>query len=305
MAFIEGHIHFFFAVAVVLIGLLMRGTGRHFVSDGARLYLINWYDKIAKNGISEQVDNYNIPYQIIIYLMTKLPISTLTAYKAVSCIFDFGIALLVCLYVWTVSKRKNIKNAILAFTFVFCSPIVIMNSAVWAQCDAIYAFFALAALFSMFKEKYVLSFVLWGISFAFKLQAIYLLPFYLIYYLCRKPEFQEAKVFWGIAIWSLYTCNFFLTNMHERYAYILEIVAILYCFVTPMGIPLAVLLNLASVFTYANYLFGYQAIPLNIVAFGGIFLYAAFSFWLFRSVLPGGGKRKQGHWIWKTKYDNT
>lgn len=157
----------------------------------------------------------------------------------------------------------------------------------------------------MFKEKYVLSFVLWGISFAFKLQAIYLLPFYLIYYLCRKPEFQEAKVFWGIAIWSLYTCNFFLTNMHERYAYILEIVAILYCFVTPMGIPLAVLLNLASVFTYANYLFGYQAIPSNIVAFEGIFLYAAFSFWLFRSVLPGGGKRKQGHWIWKTKYDNT
>lgn len=153
MAFIEGHIHFFFAVAVVLIGLLMRGTGRHFVSDGARLYLINWYDKIAKNGISEQVDNYNIPYQIIIYLMTKLPISTLTAYKAVSCIFDFGIALLVCLYVWTVSKRKNIKNAILAFTFVFCSPIVIMNSAVWAQCDAIYAFLRSPHCFLCLKKN--------------------------------------------------------------------------------------------------------------------------------------------------------
>lgn len=376
LEFIEKHVHVIFAVAVVLIGTFMRMAGRHFVSKDAGLFLLNWYDEIAENGISKQVGDYNIPYQILIYLMTKLPINVLSAFKMVSCIFDLGIALLAGLFAHTVSQREKQRNAVLAFTFVFCSPIVIMNSAVWAQCDAIYAFFALAALLMLFKEKYILSFVLWGLSLAFKLQAIYLLPFYLIYYVCRKKysllhflvvpptvvlaslpgllagrrfmevidiyvnqtkawdvlyinyanvyalvadsevrgnyemfrnfamfltllllgiglyqcvcrkaQLQHPKEFWGMVIWTLFTCNFFLTNMHERYAYLLEIIAILYCFITTKGIPLAVFLNLASIFTYAYFLFAYRAVSLNVAALAVFLLYAVFSVWMFRCVL--------------------
>ena len=82
--FIEKHIHLLFAGAVLLIGCCMRIAGFHFLSHDAKCYLLKWYDQIAANGISEQVGNYNIPYQLIIYLLTKLPLKPLHAYKVVS-----------------------------------------------------------------------------------------------------------------------------------------------------------------------------------------------------------------------------
>ena len=91
--FIEKHIHLLFAGAVLLIGCCMRIAGFHFLSHDAKCYLLKWYDQIAANGISEQVGNYNIPYQLIIYLLTKLPLKPLHAYKVVSCAFDLAMAM--------------------------------------------------------------------------------------------------------------------------------------------------------------------------------------------------------------------
>lgn len=373
--FIEKHIHLLFAGAVLLIGCCMRIAGFHFLSHDAKCYLLKWYDQIAANGISEQVGNYNIPYQLIIYLLTKLPLKPLHAYKVVSCAFDLAMALLGGYIVWDMADKNKERKGILAFTFVFCSPIVLMNSSVWAQCDSMYAFFGIAALYFLFREKFTFSFILLGLSFAFKLQAIFFLPFFLIYYVCRKkysifhfliipmmmaiaslpgliaghspkeilgiyigqtntfnrvyanfpsvyalltnakgsgdyPMFRKMailfmvlmlgiglyfcivkkvqldskKVFWGILIWSLYTCCLFLPNMHERYAYVLEVVAILYCFLTPAGIPFAIVVNLLSIFTYGKYLFGYRAISLEVSALINLIAYVSFTYWLFSKV---------------------
>lgn len=74
----------------------------------------------------------------------------------------------------------------MAFACVFCSPIVLLNSAVWGQCDSIYTFFGILAFVLLYKEKYALSMLAFGAAFAFKLQAVFFLPFFLICYLCRK-----------------------------------------------------------------------------------------------------------------------
>ncbi len=371
--FIQAHIHIFFVAAVLLLGCGMRIVGYHFLSDDARLYLLKWYDQIAVKGISEQVGNYNIPYQILIYILTKLPLKPLHAYKTVSCIFDLGMALLCGWIIWMLSDKSREWRGVMAFALVFCSPIVVLNSSVWAQCDSIYTFFGIAAFLMLWKEKYRLSFVFLGLAFAFKLQSAFFLPFFLLYYVYKKrfsicnflivpvmmilmslpgliagrnigeiffiyagqtntynrvfvnfpnvytlltnmkgggdyPMFRfyailmtililgfgvyfcvsrnarldQAKVFWGVVIWTLYSCSFFLPNMHERYAYVMEALAIAYCFITPAGIPVAVTANLLSTMTYAYYLFDHKyVVSISMASLISLLVYIGFTRWLF------------------------
>lgn len=62
-----------------------------------------------------------------------------------------------------------------------------LNSAAWAQCDSIYTFFAVSALAALLiGDKPLLSMLLYGASLAFKLQAMFLLPFLLLVYFVKK-----------------------------------------------------------------------------------------------------------------------
>ncbi len=54
------------------------------------------------------------------------------------------------------------------------------------QCDSIYATFVVLSFLYLLKEKYLSSFLLLGIAFAFKLQFIFILPVYLFVYLKKK-----------------------------------------------------------------------------------------------------------------------
>ena len=72
--------------------------------------------------------------------------------------------------------------AITAFTVIWISPVVLFNSSMWAQCDSIYTFFALLAVYLLYKEKNIPAFVFLGIALSFKLQAIFVLPFFLFIY---------------------------------------------------------------------------------------------------------------------------
>ena len=53
----------------------------------------------------------------------------------------------------------------------------------------------------MFDERYMLSFVMLGIAFSFKFQAIFIVPFIICYYICKKQFsilyfFVSVAVFW-------------------------------------------------------------------------------------------------------------
>lgn len=88
--FIKKHILLFLLVAVTIIAIFLRACGMDFQSDDFNSFLNSWWSIIKLNdftGLATQVGNYNIPYQIIIYLMTLLPLNALYAYKIVSIIF--------------------------------------------------------------------------------------------------------------------------------------------------------------------------------------------------------------------------
>ena len=130
--------------------------------------------------------NYNMLYQTIISLLTYIPIKELYGYKILSIVFDYLLASAVAYIIYTLTDNKRELKAKSGFLITIMSPIVIMNSSVWAQCDAIYVFFCLCTIQCIIKEKYSLAFILWGIAFSFKLQAVFLLPFVVLIYLYKR-----------------------------------------------------------------------------------------------------------------------
>lgn len=101
-----------------------------------------------------------------------------------SIIFDYILAFAAGILVREITRNKNLS--LITFTIISILPSVLLNGAMWGQCDSIYASFVLFSLYFLIKEKYIKSFVLLGIAFSFKLQFIFILPLYIVLYVCKK-----------------------------------------------------------------------------------------------------------------------
>ena len=102
--FIQKNIIFIFLGAVTVCGTLLRAFGMDFQSDDFNSFLNPWWSQIQYggiNGLAKQVGNYNIPYQIITYILTLLPFSALHSYKLLSIIFDFVLAVSAAMLVYS------------------------------------------------------------------------------------------------------------------------------------------------------------------------------------------------------------
>lgn len=74
--------------------------------------------------------------------------------------------------------------------------------------------------------------------------------------LCIKKCELTKESFLYIAFILAFTCTEFLPSMHERYAFPIEILAIIIAFKQRKTIPLAIWLTVSSCITYGSYLFG-------------------------------------------------
>ena len=172
--------------AVTLLGALIRLSLRLFVSMDAIYILLPWYDMISQNGLYEQVGDYNLLYQFLIWIMTKVPVPPLYAYKALSCAGDYFLALAAALLAGQIAEENRLWKGIWAYTAVLLCPVAFFNSALWAQCDAIFTAFSILGLYFLEKERYNWAIVSLGMSFAFKLHAVFVLPVYLFVYFSRR-----------------------------------------------------------------------------------------------------------------------
>lgn len=187
---IKANIWWFVLIVATFAAVGMRLSGRDFISRDAEAFLLPWFEQIKNLGgfsaLKQQVGNYNIPYQICIALMTYLPIQPLYQYKLFSVLFDFILAVGAAALVYACCEKNKSVKACIAYAVTLCLPTVVFNSSVWAQCDSIFTAFAVWSLYFLRKERYTAAFSFFGLAFAFKLQAIFILPVYVIYYFITK-----------------------------------------------------------------------------------------------------------------------
>ena len=136
-----------FLLGISLIGGVLRFWLRNDISGDYRAFLQPWYETIQQFGgkaLGVQVGDYNLPYQTFILMMTYLPLKPLYAYKLVSCIFDYLLAVLAGKLAGILGGTRKAQMALYGAVLLF--PQVWIDSAHWAQCDAIYTFWLLVCV---------------------------------------------------------------------------------------------------------------------------------------------------------------
>ena len=194
-------IDFAFVLCVIILSLNARLALFPMISGDYVGFLGPWLHRIRELGgfysLGHEISNYSSAYMIIMSFLSYLNADPLYSIKAVSVFFDYVAALAVfsLLFVLTESPRR----AIIGMSAFLMMPTGILNSAYWGQCDMIYAAFVLLGLCYYCRGSTETAMWLTAVAFAFKLQALFILPFYIIMwlrpYIMKNGERATVKLY--------------------------------------------------------------------------------------------------------------
>lgn len=163
-----------------------------YISPDYVSFLSQWTETMRSMTIQEvlatPIGDYNMPYLYLLLLISRIPVYDLYCIKLLSVLADLFLAMAIVKLAGLVTRRSGFLLA--AFFGGLLAPTVFLNSAYWAQCDGIYVAFALWGLYFGLKSRPILSMILFAVSFAFKLQAIFILPI-IVFFLVKgniKPK---------------------------------------------------------------------------------------------------------------------
>ncbi len=188
---------------VTILSLLVRLYLFPNVKGDYTSFLKNWYLTYLNEGVSalgKKIGDYTPCYNYLLYFLSlfKLqPENTFTLFsqqcdpvlfgiKTISTVFDYGMAV----YAYFIGKEffKDKLKPIFIYALTIFGLTVVLNSAMWGQCDSIYVFFITGSIYYLIKSKQqpVLSTFMLSMAFCFKLQTVFVLPVFLILYLKKQ-----------------------------------------------------------------------------------------------------------------------
>ena len=197
----------FIGLALILFSIWRRYAGLNFESIDMKEYIEIWYDFLSRkgfhDGLGTSFSNYTPPYLYLLAVATKTKsfLSWIVGIKLIGILFDVYGALITGLLVF--KKYKKIEISFLAGSIYFALPTVWLNSSVWGQVDGIYTAFILTSLLFFLMDRPNLALIFFGLAFAFKLQAIFFLPFLLVLFL-------QGRIKWYNFLWIPITYLFMM-----------------------------------------------------------------------------------------------
>lgn len=189
--------HLIFAFLFMAGAVVIRYFLLDFESGDYQTFLAPWTEFFREHGgfkaLGLSVGNYNLPYLYFLALFSYMDISELYLIKLLSIVFDVLLA-------WACMKLcsrfiNGRLRLIICFFAVLLFPTVILNGAYWAQCDSIYTFFAVYAVYLALSDKPVGAMVSITASFAFKLQAVFVMPIFFVLLVAKKIKFKHLFIF--------------------------------------------------------------------------------------------------------------
>ena len=187
------------ATAVILLtgAFVLRGLCLNYETLDYQNFLSPWVSFFRSQGgfraLSSPVGNYNIPYLYFLALFSYSGVSELYWIKLLSILFDVLLAWAVLRLTARFTDRPGRKLA--AFLTVLYLPTVVLNGALWGQCDSVYAALALLSLAQALEGKPVRSMICLALAFGFKLQAVFLMPVFAVLMLQKKISWKHLPVF--------------------------------------------------------------------------------------------------------------
>ena len=188
---------FFITVFFLAIAFSARAYYFDFTSGDYNTFLVHWVDYYRHSGgfaaLDTHVGNYNVPYHYFLAAFSHLDINDLYLIKMVSVAFDVVLAFAVMKLTSVFTASPNRRLA--AYLGTLLLPTVLLNGAKWGQCDSIYVAFAALALWLVLSNRPIASMVCIALSFAFKLQAIFIMPLYLVLLFAKRVKIWHFVFF--------------------------------------------------------------------------------------------------------------
>lgn len=181
-----------FLAVITLLAVGVRIGVRSFVAEDWSVYWSSWLSELETGGFRVLADDfydYAPPVMYILYLITLLPVNAMTAFKGLCCLLEFAGAALIADMVKECTKSR--KKAYLAYSIFLFLPTVILNAAVWSQCDIIYTLLILCSVCFLMKNKTWTGMWFYGAAFAVKLQTLFIFPFLVILWVRRKVDLKH------------------------------------------------------------------------------------------------------------------
>ncbi|MDO4262327.1 MAG: hypothetical protein Q4C82_09625 [Eubacteriales bacterium] len=181
-----------FLLLVTALAAWARAAVRTFVAQDWTDYWSLWLGELEEKGFSALAGNfydYAPPVMYLLYLITLLPVNSMTAFKAVCCLLDFAGAGLVG--AMTAECTGSRKRGMLAYGIFLFLPTVILNAAVWSQCDILYTVLLLCCVRCLMKNRTWAGMWFYGAAFAVKLQTLFIFPFLILLWVRRKVDLKH------------------------------------------------------------------------------------------------------------------
>ena len=184
----------------VCAAMLFRALCLDFDSGDYNSFLTHWYAYFKENGgfaaIADSIGDYNVPYLNFMAAISYLNLPDLYLIKLFSILFDVllawgGFRLTSALR----GEREGDYVPLVAFALLMFLPTVVLNGALWGQCDAIYGALVVHGVAQVLKGRNRSSVALMAVAFSFKLQTIFVLPLWGVLWLARKVRFRELLIF--------------------------------------------------------------------------------------------------------------
>ena len=187
------------AIGLVSLAFVLRFCCLTYETLDYQDWLKVWLNAFRENGAWQALGkeiwscNYNVPYLYFLAAISKSSVYDLYLIKLTSIFFDVLMAFFIMrlVSVFTDSPARRL----VAFIGILYLPTVFLNGAYWAQCDVIYASFAVLALYLALTDRPGWSVAAAAVSVSFKLQGIFLLPVYPALFIARRMKLKHFFVF--------------------------------------------------------------------------------------------------------------
>lgn len=190
-------VHVITAAALTVAAFGLRYVLLSHVTLDYTTFLAKWVQFFRDNGgfsaLSRSIGNYNVPYLYFLSAFSYSSANDLALIKLLSVFFDVVLA-------WAAMRlagrfTKSVWRRLIAFFAVLLWPTVVLNGSYWGQCDSIYAAFAVLSVYLALDKRPALSMVCIAVSFAFKLQAIFIMPLFLVLLFSRRMKLWHFVLF--------------------------------------------------------------------------------------------------------------
>lgn len=200
-------IDIFFAVSLIMMGLMARFAVFEMMSGDYEMAFADWmveirnchaagipYTGVEPGGADHlSTFDYNCLYQyllIFLNLFNNGGGNDMFLVKMSDCIFDIVAAVTVFRIMYEMTHDTH--KSVMAMGVILVIPTMLLNSAAWAQNDAIYTSFLLLSFLAFIKKRDVRTWLYFAIAFCWKQQALFFAPVLIIAWLRNKTKIRYA-----------------------------------------------------------------------------------------------------------------